>query len=78
MSLPAPDVAVIVAVPLAFEVTSPAEETVVIVISEDAHTTVAPAIVLSFASLTVAARVAVSANEAKLRLVADRVTDDAT
>ena len=75
VSLPAPDVAVIVAVPLAFEVTSPAEETVVIVISEDAHTTVAPAIVLSFASLTVAARVAVSANEAKLRLVGDRVTE---
>ena len=70
-----PDVAVMVAVPFKIAVTSPAAETVAIVASEDAHVTVAPVIVLPFASLTVAASVAVSVNEAKLRLAGDRVTE---
>ncbi len=48
-----PDVAVIVAVPLPFEVTSPADETVATVVLEVAHVTVAPVMVLSFASFTV-------------------------
>ena len=49
-----PEVAVIVAVPSATEVTSPADEAVAMVVSDVAHETVAPAIVLSLASLTVA------------------------
>jgi hypothetical protein len=69
---------VIVAVPFAIAVTSPADETVAIVASEDAHVTVGLAIVLSFASFTVVASVAVSANEAKLKLVGDSVTELAT
>ena len=68
----------IVAVPFPFEVTKPADDTVAIVASEDAHVTVTPVIVLSFASFTVGTRDAVSANEAKLRLVGDRVTELAT
>ena len=61
-----------------FEVTSPADETVATVVSDVAHVTVGLAIVLSFASFTVATRVAVSAKAAKLTLSADSVTDDAT
>ena len=64
--------------PLAIAVTSPADETVAIVVSDVAHATVAPAIVLSFASFTVAASVAVSTNATRLTLSADSVTDDAT
>ena len=77
VALADPDVTVIVAVPFKIAVTSPAAETVAIVVSDDAHVTVAPAIVLSFESFTVAVKVAVSANEAKLRVVGDRVTDTA-
>ena len=67
--------AVIVTVPLPFEVTSPADETVAFVVSDVVHVTVGLTIVLSFASFTVATSDAVSANEAKLRLVGDRVTE---
>ena len=67
-----------VVVPFAIAVTSPADDTVAFVVSEDAHVTVGLTIVLSFASLTVAVIVAVSANEVKLRLVGDRVTELAT
>ena len=70
-----PDVAVIVAVPFAIAVTSPADDTVAMVASEDARVTVAPVMVLSLASFTVATSDAVSANDAKLRLVGDRVTE---
>ena len=70
-----PDVAVMVAVPFAIAVASPADDTVAMVASEDAHVTVAPVMVLSLASFTVATSDAVSANEAKLRLVGDRVTE---
>ena len=52
--LAGPDVAVIVAVPFATEVTRPASETVAIVVSDVAHETVASLISLAFASLTVA------------------------
>ena len=76
--LAAPDVAVIVAVPFAIAVTSPADDTVAFVVSEDAHVTVAPVMVLSLASFTVATSDAVSPNEAKLRLVGDSVTELAT
>jgi len=70
-----PDVAVIVAVPFAIAVTSPADETVAFVVSEDVHVTVVIVIVLSFASLTVGTSDAVSPNEAKFRLSDDRVIE---
>ena len=70
--------AVIVAVPFAIAVTRPADETVAFVASDVVQVTVGLTIVLSFASLTVAVIVAVSANEVKLRLVGDKVTELAT
>ncbi|SVC09028.1 uncharacterized protein METZ01_LOCUS261882, partial [marine metagenome] len=70
-----PDVAVIVAVPFAIAVTSPADETVAFVASEDAQVTVGLAIVLLFASFTVGTSVVVSPNDAKLRLVGASVTE---
>ena len=66
------------AVPSATEVTRPAEETVATDATDVLHETVAPDIVLSFASLTVAVRVAVSASEAKLTVVGDSVIEAAT
>ena len=72
-----PDVAVIVELPSATAVTRPADDTVAA--SPDAvHVTVAPPIVLSFASFTVGTSVVVSPNDAKLRLVGASVTLDAT
>jgi hypothetical protein len=71
-------VAVIVAVPLSTEVTRPEDETVATVISEDAHVTVAPDIVLSFASLTVAVNATVSPMAVKVFVLGDTVTVDAT
>ena len=70
-----PEVAVIVALPSATEVTSPAVDTVATDELDVVYVTVAPLMVLPPASFTVATRVAVSASEAKLRLVGDRVTD---
>ena len=68
-----------VAVPFPIAVTKPPVETVAIALSDDVvHVTVAPDIVVPPASFTVAISVAVSANEAKLSVVGDRVTDDAT
>ena len=68
----------IIAVPLLIAVTSPAAETVAMPVSDELHVTVAPEIVDPSASFTVAVSVVVSANEEKLRLVGDRVTEDAT
>ena len=59
-------------------VTSPADEMVAIVGSDVAHVTVGLAITVPSVFLTVATSVAVSANEEKLRLVGDSVTEDAT
>ena len=73
-----PDVAMIEIDPVATGVTNPADETVATAVFVDDHVTVGLAIVLLFASFTVATSIAVSANEAKLRLPGDRVTDDAT
>ena len=73
-----PDVAVIVAVPSATEVTNPADDTVATAASDVVHVTVAPGIVAPSASVTVGVSVAVSANEANDRLVGDSVTLDAT
>ena len=75
VALADPDVTVIVAVPFKIAVTSPAAETVAIVVSDDAHVTVAPAIVLSFASFTVAVTVAVSPNDTRLSVVGANVTE---
>ena len=72
-----PDVAVIVAVPSATEVTNPADDTVAIEEFDVVHVTVAPLIVLPTASFTVATSVAVSESEAKLRLVGASVTEAA-
>jgi len=47
-------------------------------VSDELHVTVAPEIADPSASLTVAVSVVVSANEEKLRLVGDRVIDEAT
>jgi len=68
---------VIVAVPSATEVTSPADETVATDELDVAHVTVAPDITDPPASFTVAVSVAVSASEAKLTLVGDTVIDEA-
>ena len=73
----------IVAVPSATAVTSPADETVATDAADVAHVTGAPDITDPPASFTVAASVAVSANEENERLVVevvgrDRVTEDTT
>ena len=68
-----------VAVPFPTAVTKPPVETVATALSDDVvHVTAAPDIIVPPASFTVGLSVVVSANEAKLRLVGDRVTDDAT
>jgi hypothetical protein len=71
VALSEPEVTVIVAVPSPTEVTSPADDTVATDAADVAHETVAPGIVLSLASFTVAVSVAVSANEAKVTTVSD-------
>ena len=54
VALSDPEVAVMVAVPSATAVTSPAVDTVATEVSDVAHVTVAPLIVSPFASVTVA------------------------
>ena len=66
-----PEVAVIVAVPFALAVTTPAAETVAIVVSDVAHVTVGLAIRVPSAFLTVATSVAVSPIDAKLNALED-------
>ena len=78
VALAAPEVAVMVAVPFATDVTNPADETVAISVSDELHVTAAPAITVPPASLTVGVIVAVSANDVKLTVVADSSTVDAT
>ena len=80
-SIPAladPEVAVMVAKPLATEVTSPVEDTVATDALDELHDTEAPLIVAPFWSLTVAVSCWVAPKDEKLRLVADSVTDVAT
>jgi hypothetical protein len=69
---------VIVAVPSATEVTSPADETVATVVSEDDHVTVAPDITVPPASFTVALTVTVSPIDAKVFVLGETSTVDAT
>ena len=73
-----PEVAVMVAEPLATAVTNPVEDTVVTDADEVAHDTLAPPIVAPFWSLTVAESWEVSPSEAKLKVVADSVIEVAT
>jgi len=72
------EVAVMVAVPLAPEVTVPAEEIVATDELEVVHITVAPTIVLPPASFTVGTNVAVSPTGVIIRLVGESVIEDAT
>ena len=78
VALAAPEVAVIVAEPLATAVTVPEDETVATDAADVAHDTLAPLIVAPLWSLTVAVSVAVSPMAPRLRLVADSVIDVAT
>jgi hypothetical protein len=73
-----PDVAVIVAVPSATEVTEPDDETVATDEADVAHDTLAPLIVAPFWSLTVAESCWVVPIDVKLKLVGDTVTEVAT
>ena len=72
-----PDVAVMVAVPSATAVTSPADETVATDELDVAHVTVAPEMMFPPASLTVATTVAVAPIELKVTLVGESVTEAA-
>ena len=72
-----PAVAVIVAVPSATAVTNPAAETVATDELDVAHVMVGFEMVFPPASITVAARVAVSPDDVKLRLVGDSVIEAA-
>ena len=77
VALTDPDVAVIVAVPSATAVTSPADETVTTEVSDVAHVTVGFEITVPPASVTVATRVAPSPIDVKLRLVGASVIEAA-
>ena len=72
-----PDVAVMVAVPSATAVTSPADETAATEVSDVSHVTVGFEITVPPASLTVAVRVAPSPIDVKLRLVGASVIEAA-
>ena len=73
-----PEVAVIVAVPSATEVTRPVEETVATDVLDELQVTLAPLIVAPVWSLTVADSCCVAPKDAKLRVVADSVIEVAT
>ena len=77
MVLTEPDVAVIVALPTATPVTSPADDTLAIEELDVAHVTVAPGIALPPASFTVATKDAVSSMDVNDRLVGASVIDAA-
>ena len=73
-----PDVAVIVAVPSATEVTRPVEDTVATDADDELQVTLAPLIVAPFWSLTVAVSCCVAPKDEKLKVVADSVMEVAT
>ena len=64
--------------PSATAVTSPAEETVAMVVSDVDHATVAPEIAVPPASFTVAVNVTVSPTEDRVFVLGDTSTVDAT
>ena len=68
----------IVAVPSATAVTSPVDDTVATDELDVLHVTEAPEIVVPTASFTVAAKVTVSPTEAKVFVLGDTVTLEAT
>ena len=74
----APEVAVIVAEPLPTEVTRPADETVATDAADVVHVTVAPEIAVPAASFTVALTVTVSPSDAKVFVLGESSTVDAT
>jgi len=78
VALADPDVAVIVAVPVATEVTSPTDDTVAIDELDVVHVTVAPEIVAPSVSVTVGTTVAVSPSDVNDRLVGASATPAAT
>ena len=78
VALAAPEVAVIVAEPLATAVTVPEDETVATDAADVVHDTLAPLIVAPLWSLTVAESCCVAPINEKLRLVAESVIDVAT
>jgi copper(I)-binding protein len=78
VALADPDVAVIVATPLATEVTSPADDTVARDELDVAHVTVGLGIVAPSASVTVATSVAVAPSDVNDRLVGASATAAAT
>ena len=73
-----PDVAVMVAVPSATEVTRPAVENVATEVLDYLHDTLAPLIVAPVWSLTVADSCCVAPKDEKLKEVADSVIEVAT
>ena len=73
-----PNVAVMVAVPSATALTSPAADTVATDSVDVVHETVTLDITVPPESLTVAVSVAVSAREAKLTLVGETVMEEAS
>ncbi len=77
VALAEPDVAVIVAVPSVTAVTSPADDTVAIVVSDVAHVTAAPGIAVPPASSTVALNVTVSPTEDRVLVLGDTSMADA-
>ena len=78
VALTEPDVAVIVAVPFATEVTSPVDETVATDVFDDVHVTTAPDTVLPPESFTVAVNVAVAPIPPRATEPGDTSTVDAT
>ena len=73
-----PEVAVIVAVPPATEVTRPVEDTVATDVDDELHVTLAPVIVPPFWSLTVAESCCVAPKDEKLKDDAESVIEVAT
>ena len=78
VALADPLVTVIVSVPFATEVTSPADDTVAMVVSEDDHVTVAPEITVPPASFTVAVSDIVSPRVTNVCVVGDTSTVETT
>jgi hypothetical protein len=77
-ALAEPEVAVMVAVPSATEVTNPVEDTVATEAADVAHEILAPPMAAPFWSLTVAESCCVAPKDEKLRFVADSVIEVAT
>ena len=77
VALTDPDVAVMVAVPSATAVTSPADETAATEASDVVHAMVGFEMIFPAASVTVVTRVAVSPADVKLTLVGDSVIEAA-